>query len=307
MKRIIIFVLLIAIIPCLIFASLEVHFVDVGQGDSIIINADGHYGIIDGGPSNKSQFLYSYIKKLGATPFELIVISHTDGDHVGGIVSAVEAVGIANKCTIWCNDLESDQRQFTAFKSRVASAGCKIVDPVVGTTIMLGNARITVIGPISKSGRRNDDSIVVKLEYAGKTFLFMGDAERLEENSLINEYSPVLTEFGKYPLSELKADVLKVGHHGADNSATQYFLNYVKPDISVISVGENNRNGHPTENTLSRLVQSGSKIYRTDVNGTVKIRVNDRGSIIVEGQKSSKPWVDENLLSSQQRENAYSN
>ena len=82
----------------------------------------------------------------------------------------------------------------------------------------------------------------------------------MEENSLINEYSPSLTEFGKYPSTILNADVLKVGHHGSDNSATQYFLNYVRPSISVISVGINNRNGHPTENTLSRLEQAGSDI-----------------------------------------------
>ena len=301
MRSIILFVILTMLTPCLIYASLEVHFVDVGQGDSIIINADGHYGIIDGGPSTKSQSLYSYIKKMGIASFELIVISHTDSDHVGGIVSAVEAAGIAKNCTIWCNDLVSEQRQFTAFKSRVAASGCRIVDPVVGTTIFLGNAKITVIGPIRKTGRRNDDSIVVKLEYAGKSFLFMGDAERMEENSLINEYSPALTEFGKYPSTILNADVLKVGHHGSDNSATQYFLNYVRPSISVISVGINNRNGHPTENTLSRLEQAGSDIYRTDVHGTIKICVNDNGSLTVVGQKSSTPWFDENLLSSQQR------
>ena len=123
----------------------------------------------------------------------------------------------------------------------------------------------------------------------------------MEENSLINEYSPSLTEFGKYPSTILNADVLKVGHHGSDNSATQYFLNYVRPSISVISVGINNRNGHPTENTLSRLEQAGSDIYRTDVHGTIKICVNDNGSLTVVGQKSSTPWIDENLLSSQQR------
>ena len=182
MKRLVFVFCLLILMPYLIFASLEVHFVDVGQGDSIIINADGHYGIIDGGPANKSQYLYTYVKNLGVNPFELIVITHTDSDHIGGIVSAVEAAGISRKCKVWCNDIYTDQRQFSSFKERVSLAGCKIVDPSIGTALMLGNAKITVIGPAKKLSNKNDNSIIIKLEYAGKSFLFMGDAERAEEN-----------------------------------------------------------------------------------------------------------------------------
>ena len=207
MKRLAFVFCLLILMPYLIFASLEVHFVDVGQGDSIIINADGHYGIIDGGPANKSQYLYTYVKNLGVNPFELIVITHTDSDHIGGIVSAVEAAGISRKCKVWCNDIYTDQRQFSSFKGRVSLAGCKIVNPLIGTTMMLGNAKITVIGPTKKLSNKNDNSLIIKLEYAGKSFLFMGDAERAEENTLINEYSPLLTEFGQYPLTILNADV----------------------------------------------------------------------------------------------------
>ena len=304
MKRNILCILIILLLPGLLYAALEVHFVDVGQGDAIIINADGHFGLIDGGPVNKSYALSSYLKNVVTAPFELVVVSHTDSDHVGGIDEAIKVVGLKKTCTIWCNDINSNQAQFTSFKKIVNGKNLKIIDPKIGTTKKLGKATIIVLGPVVNTGFKNDDSIVIRLEYADKSFLFMGDAERAEENFLINKYSQEIMEFGSYPSAMLKSDVLKVGHHGSRNSTTGYFLRYVMPSISVISVGANNRNGHPTEETLSRLIQANSNIFRTDIHGTVKICVSDSGMLTVQGVYGNKPWMDETLKPSYIRNSA---
>lgn len=290
--------LIFLLLPYFIFASLEVHFVDVGQGDAIIINADGHFGVIDGGTAAQSRKLYSYLKDLNPAPLELIVISHTDLDHIGGIGSTIEAAGISKNCTVWCNDPYSSSRQFSSFKSKIEQTKCKIVEPIIGTVKMLGNAQITVLGPITKTGNKNQDSLTLRLDYKGKSFLFMGDADWLSENRLINQYASSDTDWNNYKSDLLSADVLKVGHHGSTSSTSQYFLRFVHPSISIISVGANNRYGHPDEDALSRLIQSESEIYRTDIHGTIKIRVEDSGLMTVITQKGNGPWMDESLLPS---------
>ena len=295
---------LILLSPCLLFASLEVHFVNVGQGDAIVINADGHFGVIDGGPKGSSSTLYSYLKSLNPSPLEFIAITHTDLDHIGGIGSVIEAAGISPNCTVWTSENLSGNRQIQSFTSKVTQAGCKITIPVLGQQFRLGKAIITVIGPVTKLNNKNSDCLVLRLEYKGKSFLFMGDADWQSENRMANKYGSV-PDFGVYQSSTLKADVIKVGHHGSRDSTTQYFLHFVRPQYAIISVGAVNRYGHPDQDTLSRLVQSDSQIYRTDYHGHIKVTVSDGiagGTLSIFSQKNNgKSWMDESLLPSYMR------
>ena len=176
MKKIIALVLVLCSFSCL-FAKLDVYFVDVGQGDAIVINADGHWAIIDGGDTGTSSKLYSYINNtLKISNFELIVLTHPDKDHVGGLSGAIQGK-VTKNTVVWCNASATD-RYFTSFKTTVENFGSKLISPYPGDVVNLGSAQITLVGPLLDMENENDNSLVVRLDYKGKSFLFTGDIDR---------------------------------------------------------------------------------------------------------------------------------
>lgn len=237
--------------------SLTVHFIDVGQGDSSLIECDGKTMLIDGGDKSASSTVYTYLKKHSITYLDYVVCTHADADHVGGLSGALE---YATAGTVYCPVDDYSTKAFQNFKTRVEAQGKTLVCPAVDTTFSLGGATVTVLAPRASYKNNNDTSIVLRIVYGETSFLFTGDAEHDSEIAMCDANVT------------LRSTVLKVGHHGSDTSTSIRFLREVMPQYAVISCGKDNKYGHPTEQTLSRLSQAGATVYRTDTQGDVICR-----------------------------------
>ena len=251
--------------------SFWIKFIDVGQGDSALIQCDGHYMMIDGGPSSASSVCYTILKNSGIDYLDYMIATHPDADHIGGLSGALNysKVGICYSSVTY-----HDTKTFESLVKYLNEQNKSITVPKPGTKFNLGNATVEILGPIYNSADTNNNSIVAKITYGSTSFLFMGDAEMEEESSLIN--SGV----------SLSCDVLKVGHHGSNSSTGREFLAYSNPKYAVISVGDDNSYGHPHDETLSRLKAISCILYRTDLQGDI-LCVSDGSSISISTEKNT--------------------
>jgi len=236
---------------------LKVHFIDVGQGDSILIQCpDGTTILIDGGKIWCYTFLGDYLRRSGVEDIDYLIISHPHGDHYGGLIKILKKFKID---TILVSGQEDTTEHYQKFMETVESLkGVKYKLARAGDKYSFGDVELLIMHPSSQlSDSVNNCSIIAKLIYGNESFLFTGDAEEdAELETIARGYN-------------LKSTVLKVGHHGSRTSTDQYFLSRVSPREAVICVGENNFYGHPTEQVLRRLKRGGIKIYRTDQDGTI--------------------------------------
>ena len=237
-------------------APFEMHFIDVGQALSVLVECDGQYMLYDGGNVDDGSLVVSYLQSQGVEQLEYVFCSHAHEDHVGGLAAAL-AYFPANH--VYSPVTEASTKCFRDFVKYTQQQGLQVEVPAVGTTWPLGGATVTMVGPVAQYSDTNDTSIVLRIEYGSTSFLLTGDMEKTAETDLVN--SGV----------NLRADVLQVGHHGSSTSTGYLFLNSVLPEMAVISCGVNNKYGHPHEETLSILRDAGVDVYRTDLQGTITI------------------------------------
>lgn len=252
-------------------ANLKVHFIDVGQGDCILIEDGNSAMLIDAGNPQNGPDIVSYIKKLGISKLDFVIATHPHADHIGGMADVINAFDIGK---LIMPKVEHTTRTFENLLLTIRNKGLKITAPVPGTEYRLGNTSFTILAPNSSSYKNlNDYSVVVRLTYGSTSFLFTGDAEQTSEKEILAKgYN-------------IKSDVLKVGHHGSKTSTTTRFLDAVSPRYAVICVGANNQYGHPAPETLSKLAERGIKVYRIDEAGTI-IATSDGKSISFNKQPS---------------------
>ena len=234
--------------------SFQVHYIDVGQADAALVLCGDAAMLIDGGNRDDSSLIYTYLKEQGIAHLDYVVATHAHEDHVGGLSGALN---YATVDTALCSVEDYNSKVFDAFVDQLAKRGKQITVPRAGETFELGDAQVQVLGPVRESDDPNNMSLVLRVVYGETSFLFTGDAEREEEQDILD---------AGY---ELDSTVLKVGHHGSENSTTYPFLRAVMPDHGVISVGEGNTYGHPTNAALSRLRDAGVQVLRTDHSGTI--------------------------------------
>jgi len=234
--------------------NLSVTFLDVGQGNCVIVESNGHYMLIDGGNSQYSSKVVSYLKDLGITTLDYIVISHYDADHLSGIIGVLNNYKVTK---VISPDYESDTKTYGSYISIMNKKNYTAIHPSIGDEFNLGNATFKIVSPIKYSYEdENDNSVGIRLTDGSHSFLLLGDAEAQSESDILNSGI------------DLSCDVYMVSHHGSSNSSTNALLDLAKPSIAVISVGKNDY-GHPTEQTLNRLLSHNISILRTDQDGTI--------------------------------------
>ena len=234
--------------------ELKVHFLDVGQGDSIFIELPTNETIlIDASIKDASDKIINYLKEEKVSKIDYVFATHPHSDHIGGMSAVIKAFDIGQ---IYMPKAVTTTKTYENLLLTIKDKNLKIKTAKAGNTIIdTDDLKLVVLAPNQDSYESlNNYSIVLKLTYKEKSFLFTGDAETLSEKEITGD---------------VEADVLKVGHHGSRTSTSQAFLNKVNPSYAVISVGFNNDYKHPHQEVLDRLEKKNIKIYRTDQNGDI--------------------------------------
>lgn len=237
--------------------NIKIYFIDVGQADSILIEQNGHFMLIDGGNNNDGGLVVEYLKSKGVTKLDYVIGTHPHEDHIGGLDDVISNFDEEN---IFFPKVTSTTKTFEDFAKAVKSKNKQLYAPNSGEEFVFANSTFKVMAPNSEEyDEANNYSIVIKLTYKNKSFLFMGDAETLSENEILTK---------NY---DLKSDVIKIGHHGSSTSTSDKFLKKVNPSYAVISVGKNNTYNHPKKSVMDRLKKYSIPVYRTDESGTITL------------------------------------
>ncbi len=242
------------------------HYIDVGQGDAILIMSKAGNILIDSGDldSDSQEAFRNYLDAANVKSFEYVIFTHTDADHIGSADYVIKNYFVKN---VIMPDYQATTKVYERLMNAIEEKNVNLIligeDEELceqsGYSFYLGSMLNTVIAPTEDFNDPNEMSIVLKSTYGETSFMFTGDAEEKSEEAILKKWST----------ADLRCDVLKVGHHGSSSSTTKEFLNAVSPKIAVISCGEGNDYGHPSKDVLERLEAAGVTVYRTDLMGTV--------------------------------------
>lgn len=238
-----------------------IHVIDVGQGDCMVIETSDGNVMIDTGTNISESALRGYLRSRGLGHFDYLILSHPHDDHIGNADMILKEFHVDR---LLCAETQSVepvwQETLAALDAAQKTKSTEWIRPINGSVYWVGKLRIEILQvPEKENLGENDDSMIVRLDYGDCSMLLTGDAENKAEERLLAGVSS----------ERLKADFLKVAHHGASGSTGETFLQAVSPAIAVISAGESNSFGHPHEELLNRLRTLNVDIYRTDINGTL--------------------------------------
>lgn len=245
--------------------SLSISFIDVGQGDAVLVQAGGENYLVDAGQPEEGPNVVDFLRSRGVEELDGVVSSGPDADHSGGLPEVFDAFPVE---TVYLSGDSKGTITYNAFLRSVRDERAQVVEARAGEQMDWGGARVDVISPPPDyegglfSGS-NDNSVALLLTYGSARVLLAGDAEEKAEEYMANgPYTGPLT-------------VLKVTHHGSSTSSTPVFLSRFPPKIAVIQVGEDNPYGHPTSEVLDRLRRTGARIFRNDEDGDVIVTIKD--------------------------------
>lgn len=250
--------------------DLQVHFIDVGQADAILVQNGESALLVDAGNNDDGQLVVNYLKQRGISKLDVVLGTHPHEDHIGGLDNVLLSLPVDK---VYLPKVSHTTETYGDVLRALQKKGLKATGASGGQQFQLGQAKVELLAPNSpKYEELNNYSIVCKITYGETSFLLTGDAEELSEEEMLNEgYN-------------LRADVLKVGHHGSHSSTSEKFLQAVKPQFAVISVGQGNDYGHPHREILHRLAKASLKVYRTDQGGTL-VMTSDGKAIQVQTEK----------------------
>lgn len=237
--------------------NLTVYFIDVGQGDSILIDLGDIEVLIDGG--DRGPGVLNYLSSYVDGALEVMIATHPHADHIGGLIDVLAKYQVMD---IWLNGDNTTSATFSQFMNSVNAEGATIHQAERGNIIQAGNLTFIVLNPAKPLlSNTNDNSIVLSLKYGDIDFLFTGDAENKAEAAMLAQ--------SVVPVPDI--EILKVGHHGSKTASSPQFLNVVKPDVAIYSCGLGNSYGHPHKETIDNLNSVGAKIYGTNTFGTIEV------------------------------------
>lgn len=238
--------------------TMTVEFIDVGQADSILIYTGNHAMLVDAGNVGDGPLVASYIQSLGITHLDYVIGTHAHEDHMGGMDEIIDCFDISY---IMLPTVMNDGAKFDDYVVEAANrSSATQIMPSVGSSYDLGGAVWTVLSCETRDDENmNESSIVIKLSFGDIDFMLTGDAEKVNEQEMLQSGF------------NLDCEILKVGHHGSKTSSSESFLDAVSAEVSVISVGAGNSYGLPADEILATLSASGTDIYRTDELGTIQV------------------------------------
>lgn len=241
--------------------QMDVHFIDVGQGDATLVTCGGHAMLIDAGDDTKGTAIQNYLQKQKVTKLDYLILTHPDADHIGGAPVIITKFDISN---VFVSNFEKDNQTYRKLMQSLDDKRIKPLTPEVNSAYTLGSARITILAPGREYDNPNDASIALLLKNGSRSFLFTGDAGEEAEKDILK------TDI------DISADVYKVGHHGSRYSTSKDFFKAVAPSYAVISCAEGNSYGHPHAETMNTLRTNGVLVYRTDEAGTIVASTDGR-------------------------------
>lgn len=249
--------------------DLLIDFIDVGQADSTLVRNQDKIMLIDAGTNEAGEMVVKYLQNLGITKIDYLVGTHPHEDHIGGLDNVINNFDIGQ---IYMPKIETTTKTFEDVLEAIENKNLTVTAPNKGDKIELGQAvGEFMTEPILDKDNLNVSSLVLRLEFGNTSYLFMGDAEEENEETII------------WP----KTDVLKVGHHGSSTSSSKSFLEQVQPKYAIIMAGKDNSYGLPTQETIDKLHNIGSEIYKTDEDGTIQM-TSDGNTIQIKTTNNSK-------------------
>lgn len=244
--------------------TMDVHFIDVGQADAILVLDGDKTMLIDTGDNKNSsrEKLITYLENLNITKIDYLILTHPHADHIGGAPQVITGFDVEN-CIL--PRVVKTTKIYEDTLYALADREVNVIAPKSGEVYTLSEAQFKILAPNSEEyDDWNDYSVVVKLVFGERSIMLTGDAHVESESEILQKYSK----------SELDADVLKVGHHGSSTSSGEEFLDAVTPSYAIISCGEGNEYGHPHTETLEKLSEREIPVYRTDERGTVVLHTD---------------------------------
>lgn len=239
---------------------MEVHFIDVGQADCVLILSAGHAMLVDAGNNADAKTITSYLNEQGVTRLDYVIGTHPHEDHIGSLDTVIKTCEIGE---VILPDKIHTSKTFEDVLDAIETKGLAITLAEPGDTYPIGDASFTVLSPNADYGDNlNNWSVGIRLTNGTTSFLMSGDAEKAAEQDILDNGL------------DLSADVFKVSHHGSETSNSAAYLKAINPSSAVISCGENNQYGHPDSSVLEEFKKLGIDVYRTDEQGTI-IAVSD--------------------------------
>ena len=252
-------------------SDFSVHYIDVGQADSILITSNNHALLIDAGNNKDGKTIVNYIKNLGIKTLDYAIGTHPHSDHIGGLDTVIKKLNVKE---VLMPNIQTNTMTFTEILDAIEAKNVKLTVPKVNDTFTFGDASFTVLSIENNVEEFNLASIVVRVDYKNCSYIFCADAEIPNEEKMLKNNLNV------------KADIIKIGHHGSYSSSSKAFLEAVNPTAAIITLGADNDYGYPHRETVRTLNELDIPFYRTDINGTIIVTSDGEKNTIY----LSKEW-----------------
>lgn len=256
-------------VPSVVSSLATVHFIDSGNSDSILIESNGKFAVIDAGDTDDDQLMVDYLTAQGVKTVDYLIITHFHADHFGGADGIVKTFEVKQTLV---NNGSAETKVYRDFIQALSDKGLKPSVPLEGAKMPLGDGTLTFYNTKGGEKDENDNSLVVLFENGNDRFLFTGDANQKIEKTLT--MIPTV-------------DVLKVGHHGSSTSSNESFIRQISPSYAVATVGEGNSYGHPHVETMELLQKLNIPLYRTDEQGTIIFESTGNGVTVNQSSPGS--------------------